>query len=227
MLLTLSFRNWLFEYFDSQCVYFSLCRSLGDLLDLFSSQLGLSGLKRVWVSFLWEKWQLFFLIRYISRFLGECCTRFKTERQNSERTIALMLSLALEPALQTQTPSGAWQGTGVRGQAGVAPFVFSAAPSTREFGSTYPSKQDSQLWPWGIARPRVAKSSDTLKRCQNETSLCAISELKNIFFFFYITLGRVKQNIFLDQQFAISAPDLSCYPYILFPLIPLIKIWFL
>lgn len=95
-----------------------------------------------------------------------------------------MLSLALEPALQTQTPSGAWQGTGVRGQAGVAPFVFSAAPSTREFGSTYPSKQDSQLWPWGIARPRVAKSSDTLKRCQNETSFLCNLRVKKHFFFF-------------------------------------------
>lgn len=72
-------------------VYFSLCRSLGDLLGLFSSHLGLSGLKQVWVPFLWEKWQLFSLIRYISRFLGACCTRFETETQNSEveRTIAL------------------------------------------------------------------------------------------------------------------------------------------
>lgn len=148
MLLTLSFRNWLFEYFDSQCGYTSVCTNLlGNLLDLFSSQLRLSGLKQVLVSFLWEKWQLFSLMGYISPFLVECCGRFETEAQNNEleRTIALNSPWLWSRLCRLRQVLEQDRARAGGGSGWLASFVFSAALGTWEFGSTYPSKQANQL----------------------------------------------------------------------------------
>lgn len=148
-------------------VYFSLCKSLWDLLDLFSSQLGLSELKQVLVSFLWKGWQQLSLIRYVSPFLVECCNRFETETVMNWKGPLPLLSPWLERGcwglrhVQERGRAQVW----ARGP-GLASFVLSTAPGTWELGSTCPSRWPSQVLLWGC-RPSVAKSSDVQRRCQN------------------------------------------------------------
>lgn len=71
----------------------------------------------------------------------------------------------------------------------------------------------------GELQSSVAKS-EVLNRCQKQICLCEISQSKNscVFFSHHVEEGQTKHLwTRLAHQFATSAPDLSCYSYIVFP----------
>lgn len=159
---------------------------------------------------------------YSSPFLVGRCNRLETEAQNRELegTIALMLPLALEQALQTQTSMGARR-PGMRGQFVVGFIRIQYCTGHPRVWEHIPFQTGQLVVTAGDCRPSVAKS-DVLKRCPKQLCLCEISQLKTLFFFTSCGGGSNKTCLWTRwaHQFASSAPDPSCYSYIVLPIYP-------
>lgn len=192
MLLTLSFRNWLFEYFDSQCGHTSVCVNLSGISQTFFQPAGTLRIKTSFGFFFMGRMTTFPCHKLDSPFLVECSNRFEAETQNWKGPHCSSSPPGSREGVSDSDPYRSEAGTGISGEARVGITCIQYCTWHLRFWKHIPF----QTVVVGSCRPSVAKSSDIQKRCQKQISVCEISQLT---FFFYIMWGRVKQNMFMSQ----------------------------
>lgn len=148
-------------------VYFSLCKSLRDLWNLFAGQLGLSELKQVSVSFLWEEWQRLTL-RCISPFLVECWNRFEIEihAANWEGPLSFLSPDSREGIADSDTYRNE---AGPRHELGARVGIIhnQYCPWHPGVWKYMPFQTGQPVVALGDCRPNVAKSSDIRRDAKN------------------------------------------------------------